>query len=121
MSNPNKALGNGLENRVVQRAAKLGIPAARQPGSGVFRDFPNDVVVADFLAECKVRSRHPSYTEMQEWLEGVQAHAQRVGLADGILVYNVKGSRTPRVLLDLDTFLKIVSCTLDKQNSEGVQ
>ena len=121
MSNPNKALGTGLENRVVERAHKRGIPAAKQPGSGIFKDYPNDVVVGGYLGECKVRSRHPSYIDMQEWLEYAQANAKKARMPGAFLVYNVKGSRMPRVLLDLDLFLDIVAQSLDKQNSAGVE
>lgn len=108
MTNPNRALGNGLERRVVDRAKKRGLSAHRQPGSGVYTDHPNDVVVAGLLGECKVRSRHPSYSEMQEWLEGAQANAHKAKMPGAFLVYNVKGSRTPRVMLDLDLFLDIL-------------
>lgn len=109
MSNQRKALGSGLETRVVKRATALGLSAHRQPGSGVFQEHPNDVVVEGLLGECKVRSRHPSYTEMQQWLEGCQQHAKKAGEFRGaFLVYNEKGSRTPRVLLDLDLFLDIL-------------
>ncbi len=109
MSNPRKALGTGLENRVVKRASDRGLTAARQPGSGVFKDYPNDVVVEGLLGECKVRSRHPSYSEMQEWLEGAQEAAKKAKMPGAFLVYNVKGSRCPRVLLDLDLFLDVLS------------
>ncbi len=109
MSNPRKALGTGLENRVVKRAQVRGLEASRQPGSGIFKDYPNDVVVAGLLGECKVRSRHPSYSEMQEWLEGAQEHAKKAKMPGAFLVSNVKGSRTPRVLVDLDLFLELLS------------
>jgi Holliday junction resolvase len=103
-----KALGTGLEERVVKRARERGLEAARQPGSGIFPAFPNDVVVEGLLGECKVRSRHPNYSEMQEWLEGCQQNARRAHFRGAFLVYNVKGSRTPRVLLDLDLFLDLL-------------
>lgn len=105
----NKKLGNGLEERVVKRALALGLDARRQPGSGVYKAYPNDVVVGDLLGECKVRSRHPSYIEMQEWLEYAQDNAKRLKMRGAFLVYNVKGSRTPRVLLDLDLFLALMA------------
>jgi hypothetical protein len=114
MSSKEKALGTGLENRVVTRAQKLGLEAHKQPGSGVYDGYPNDAVIEDILVECKVRSRHPNFSEMQEWLEGCQDNAKRKKMRDGILVYNVKGSRTPRVLCDLDLFL-----TLLAQNREA--
>jgi hypothetical protein len=109
MSNPNKALGSGLESRVVKRAVSRGLKAQRQPGSGVYSTFPNDVIVHGLLGECKVRSRHPNFSEMQEWLEGCQENAKKHGFPGAFLVYNVKGSRTPRVLLDLDLFLDLLA------------
>ena len=111
MSNPSKALGTGLENRVVARAKAAGLTAHKQPLSGILKDYPNDVMVEGLLGECKVRSRHPSYTEMQEWLENAQINAKRINAAGAFLVYNVKGSRTPRVLLDLDLFFLILKST----------
>ena len=119
MANNNKSLGTGLETRVVKRARDRGLEASRQPGSGVFRDFPNDVVVEAnvpglgvlrLLGECKVRSRHPNYSEMQEWLEAAQENAKKSKqFQAAFLTYNVKGSRIPRVMLDLDDFLDILA------------
>lgn len=130
MSNPRKALGTGLENRVVQRAQARGLRANRQPGSGMFRDYPNDVVIEvelpgvgllRLLGECKVRSRHPSYIEMQEWLEGAQENARKAKTFTGaFLAYNVKGSRTPRVLLDLDLLLNLLSICSETHKSESL-
>lgn len=121
MANRNKALGSALEYRVVDKAQQLGLQARRQPLSGVLKEYPNDVVVEDLLGECKVRSTHPSYTELQEWLEGCQANAKRMKMRDGFLVYNVKGSRTPRVLCDLDLFLSLLEKKyLDNQKREMV-
>lgn len=112
MSNRNKALGSALETRVVERARKRGLPASRQPGSGVFRDYPNDVVVGDLLIECKVRSAHPSLSDVLSWLYNVQDNAARLKakgsqMRGGVVVYNTKGEKMPRVLLDLDLFLDL--------------
>lgn len=113
MTTQSKALGNGLETRVVKRAERLGLTARRQPGSGVYAGWPNDVLVynnADItaLVECKVRSTHPSMAQMLAWLDEVERNSGQC--ADfGCLVYNVKGSRKPKVLLDLDTFLSLLA------------
>jgi Holliday junction resolvase len=109
MTNPRKDLGTALENRVVDRARKCGLQANRQPGSGIYSEYPNDVVVDNLLGECKVRTRHPSYTEMQEWLENAEINAKRTGKAGAFLVYNTKGSRTPRVMMDLDLFFSLLA------------
>ena len=116
MSNPNKALGTGLENRVVAKAKAAGLTAHKQPLSGILKEYPNDVAIQlangyALVVECKVRSTHPSYNEMQDWLENAQINAKREGYEGAILVYNPKGSRTPRVLLDLDLFFLILKST----------
>lgn len=108
MTNKNRALGNGLESRVVTRARKRGLAAYRQPGSGVYADYPNDVVVATLLGECKVRSTLPSLAQLFEWLGNAERNAQ--GKFEGaFLVFNQKGSRKPKVVLDLDLFLKLLA------------
>lgn len=114
MTTRSKALGSGLERRVVDWAKRYGFDARRQPGSGVYADFPSDVLietpVARVLAECKVRSTHPSVNEMLGWLDGVQKHASRMPQGTtGVLVYNHKGSRKPKVILDLDAFLFLLA------------
>lgn len=114
MSNPRKALGFGLERRVVNRAKAHGLAARRQPLSGSLSEYPNDVVVEDLLGECKVRSSHPSYNEMDGWLAGCEEHAAEQKMLGGFLVYNPKGSQHPRVMLDLDLFL----CLLVRQNAK---
>ena len=113
MSNPSKELGTALEHRVVAKAKAHGLVARKQPLSGILKEYPNDVAIQldsgdALLVECKVRSRHPSYTEMQEWLENAQINAKREGFEGAFLVYNVKGSRTPRVLMDLDLFFLLI-------------
>ena len=111
MTNKARALGNGLENRVVTRARKRGLAAWKQPGSGVYADYPNDVVVSTLLGECKVRSTLPSLAQMFEWLEYVESNARKKkGEFDGaFLVFNQKGGRKPKVMLDLDLFLKLLA------------
>src|SRR5690242_20352298 len=114
MPNPNKALGSGLEARVVKRANLLGLEAHRQPGSGIFRDYPNDVVVAGHLGECKVRSTNPSLNELLGWLDGVENAAVKAKMPGGFLVFNRKGSRHPKVLCDLTYFLVLLSLATSK-------
>lgn len=118
MTTRSKALGSGLETRVVKRAERLGLTARRQPGSGVYREFPNDVLIEapglNVLIECKVRSTHPSMAEMLAWLEQVEKNGRRLTYpgAMGAVVYNPKGSRKPKVLLDLDEFLGLVASNI---------
>jgi Holliday junction resolvase len=107
MTNQRKELGSGLERRVVARAQAKGLRASRQPLSGILKEYPNDVVVENYLGECKVRSEHPSWNEIQKWLEGCQAHAKKHGFAGAFLVYNPKGSQTPYVITTLAEYLDL--------------
>lgn len=54
-----KSKGYRLEKEVVQEFRRLGFDARRQPGSGVYEDFPHDVFVRvgerKFVVECKAR------------------------------------------------------------------
>jgi hypothetical protein len=106
--NRNKELGSSLERRVVAKARRHGLTAQRQPLSGSLSEYPNDVVVEGLLGECKVRSIHPSYNEMEEWLAGCEEHAAEHKMLGGFLVYNPKGSKKPRVMLDLDLFFLLL-------------
>lgn len=120
MTNRSKSLGYGLERRVVNRANKKpGMHAQRQPGSGIYRDHPNDVVVEidtrrfrllRLLVECKLRSDRPSLTKLLEWLEYVETNAARTGDFDGaLLVYADKGSQHLRALMDFDLLLDLLA------------
>jgi hypothetical protein len=107
--NRNKASGTAFENSVVRKALIQGLRAHRQPGSGVFKDHPNDLVVEGWLGEAKTRTDHPSVAQLMDYLAGVQANAKARGeFAGGFLVYNKKGSRRPIVMLSLDDFLSIL-------------
>jgi hypothetical protein len=117
MGNPSKQLGTGLEVRVVNKAVKKGMYAKRQPGSGAYRGYPNDVVLEAMtedgllrlLAECKVRSTRPSLNQLLEWLAYVESNAAKNKQFSGaFLVYNDKGSKRPVCLLDLDLFLNLL-------------
>jgi len=113
MANRNKNLGTGLEVRVVNRAKKRGIEAKRQPGSGIFKAHPNDVLLrfeaGQLLDECKVRSTPPSLAQMLSWLDGAEANAARMGMLGAFLTYNHKGAPDPHVLLRLDLFLDLLA------------
>ena len=108
MTNRNRALGNGLEARVVSRAKERGLRAHQQPGSGIYKDYPNDVVVNGMLGECKVRTTLPSLAQLLEWLAYVESNSKKGEYTGAFLVFNQKGSRKPKVMLDLDLFLDIL-------------
>ena len=108
MTNKNKARGSGWETRYVARAIKRGLSARKQPGSGVFKDHPNDAVTEGLLVECKMRTDHPSMAQMMEWLKGVEANAAKGEYLGAVVAYYHKGSRKPVVLMDLETFFDLL-------------
>lgn len=122
MANPKKALGNGLEQRVVDRARYAGLQANKQPMSGQLKDYPNDAVIEKTLVECKARTaqidaKGQRYLRVDlEWLRDVEAHAKESGFEGGVLVVNAKYSSTPKVLIDLEFFLKLM-----KQRKNGFE
>lgn len=67
-----KAKGYRLEKEVVKSHEDAGIPARRQPGSGIFQDFPHDVEIniggEKFIGECKKRASLPK--TFDRWLGG---------------------------------------------------
>lgn len=121
MTSRNKALGSSLENRVVERAKAKGLKAQKQPGSGVYRDFPSDCVVDTTLVECKVRAAEVdakgarSFRVDLEWWKGVRESADKIGMEGAAVVVNPKYSKCPLVLIDLDFFLEILSRVKEKQ------
>lgn len=115
MTSKAKALGTALENRAVNRAREKGLKAARQPMSGMLKDFPHDVVIEKLLVECKVRSASISPKGQKtlrlsmDWLRSVQASALKNGFAQGIVIVNEKSSQRPFVMVDLDFFLDLLT------------
>lgn len=122
MTNKRKALGNGLEQRVVDRARYTGLDAHKQPMSGQLKEYPNDAVIEKTLVECKARTaqidaKGQRYLRVDlEWLRDVEAHAKESGFEGGVLVVNAKYSSTPKVLIDLEFFLKLM-----KQRKNGFE
>ena len=122
MSNPRKQLGSALESRVVEKAESRGLTSKKQPLSGALKGYPNDVVIEDVLAECKVRShllntKGQRYIRLElDWLAGVEENAKKEGFDAGVLVVNAKHSPTPKVLVDLDFFLDLLRIRKETQN-----
>lgn len=114
MTNRNKAKGTRFERRMVDRAIKCGLEASKQPGSGAIRGIPNDIVVSNWLGECKTYTDHPSMTKMLEWLSGVRANSVKDKREGGFLVYNQIGSRNPVVLLSVEDFFYLLANQLPK-------
>jgi Holliday junction resolvase len=93
-----KAKGTKLEKWVASMLEGLGVSARRQPGSGIYRDFPHDVQMNlngnRFIVECKARKEPPKV--LDGWLGGAN-----------VLV--VKADRAePRVYMPWSMFAHLV-------------
>lgn len=79
-----KAKGTRLEKWVAGALSDLGVEAGKQPGSGIYSDFPHDVraVIAGrrFIVECKARKEAPRTFE--RWLAGADLLVIRADRAD---------------------------------------
>ena len=93
-----KQKGLRLENEVVKLLQQAGLKARRQPGSGVYQDFPHDVELRvgekRFIVECKARKN--SFQTLDGWL----------GKADLLVVKVDRGE--PRVYLPLRVLIELV-------------
>lgn len=115
MTNKNKALGTSLENRAVEKAQKKGLPAKKQPGSGVFKGFPSDVVLAEHvLGECKVRSVEVTSKGAKVapfeygWVDKVMGEAKSTGFDFGVVIFQPKAVRKQYAVIEFETFLDIL-------------
>jgi len=93
-----KSKGARLEKLVAEDLKAIGIEAKRQPGSGVYRDYPSDVTAQiqgkDYLFECKARREGPRV--LDRWL----------GENDFLVVRVDRG--TPRVYMTWAMFKELV-------------
>ena len=93
-----KAKGTRLEKWVVSELEGLGVKARKQPGSGIYSDFPHDVQcwIADkrYIVECK------------SWKHGWRTGDNAMGKAD-VLVVKADHSE-PRVYMTWDMFSELV-------------
>jgi Holliday junction resolvase len=110
-----KRLGLDNERQVVERLRGQGIKATQQPGSGVFKDYPNDVVIEDrILAECKVRTTLQNAKGDRiipfdsEWLEGCEKNAKEQGYSHGVVFVKRKMARTRLVVMSEDYFIELL-------------
>jgi len=93
-----KAKGTRLEKWVTAELSKLGLRCHRQPGSGIYQDWPHDVQVEihgdRWIVECKSRKEPPKTYE--GWLGGAD-----------VLVIRADRSE-PRVYMRWATFSRLV-------------
>ena len=66
-----KAKGRRLEQSVVAELESIGLDCGRQPGSGIYQGFENDVWIhhrgKNFLVECK--SRKEGWKTLDRWIQ----------------------------------------------------
>lgn len=122
--NKPKSQGRAFEHKVVAHATNAGLKAKRQPGSGVHKEAPKDVVIYDpdapeaarlnhLLVEAKWRTAainprgEKSLTLSLDWYRSVQAAAAKEGYSQGFVVVGPKGDRKPLALVDLDWLLSL--------------
>ncbi|WP_220193932.1 hypothetical protein [Ktedonospora formicarum] len=115
MSNRAKALGSSFERKAVRLANEAGVDASKQPGSGVFKEFPNDIILnGDMLGECKVRAYHfnakgeKCFTLEKSWIDNVCKHAKQLGMRWAVL-FQPKGQQQVYAVIDYDLLLKLLS------------
>lgn len=115
MASRAKVNGTALERRVVKDATAAGIPARRQPLSGMLADFPNDVAVDNFLAECKMRAAHldargaKTLSLSLDWLHKVCDNAKKAGFRAGVLISRAKGSPQLYVTMKWEDWTELVA------------
>jgi len=100
-----KAKGSKFEKKIVDTINKdSGWEARKQPGSGIFRDFPNDVYVVSptgerYIIECK------------KWKHGWRTGDKAKQGADFLLVERDHGS--PKCYLEYDMLLSLMKTITD--------
>jgi len=109
-----RVTGTTHENLVAAKAQAHGLEARRQPGSGIYKEYPSDVLLDQFLLECKVRSPLPTIDGNEKavrveynWLNKVMRNAKTLGKL-GAVVVKPKGQQKQMVLMDFDDWLELV-------------
>ena len=68
-----KAKGTAHENDIRDRLIAAGLNCKRQPGSGMYMDYPDDVIVeiagAEYLLEIKYRQDAMGFKMIYKWME----------------------------------------------------
>ena len=77
-----KRKGTKLEKEVVDLLNRIGVPARRQPGSGIYQDFPHDV-------EIQLGGGHETVrliVECKSWKNGWLTGDKAMGKADLLVI-----------------------------------
>lgn len=103
-----RAKGTKLEKFVANQLSDVGIRAHRQPGSGIFADWPHDAqfYLGDqpFIVECKA------------WKDGWRTGDKAMGAADIMVIKRDYGE--PRVYMPWNVFRQLVNMA-DKATKEA--
>lgn len=114
MSNPNKQRGSAFEGKAVKIARDAGLTANKQPGSGVYADYPSDVVIENLLVECKKgytleKSDGSRYFQFDlNWLTKVRQFARRGKFLDGLVFFSPAGSQLSFTVLAVETLIDLL-------------
>ena len=114
MSNPNKRKGSGMEDRVVREAKKRELDARKQPGSGIYANYPSDVVVEQILVEAKTGYSRVNvagekiFSLNMTWLSKVEKEAQTHGFDNHALAFRPTGTTKCYAVIDLNFFLDLL-------------
>lgn len=94
-----KAKGTKLERQIVQELRDVGVDVRRQPGSGIYADFPHDVWFRlgerRYVIECK--ARREGHRTLDRWK----------GAADVLVI---RADRSPaNVYMTMELFLDLIA------------
>jgi hypothetical protein len=89
-----KRKGTNLERWVCDELRKIGLDARKQPGSGIYQDFPHDVSV-------KLGEHERLIIECKSWKDGWRTGDKAMGKADLLVIKRNYGE--PRVYMSWET------------------
>ncbi len=101
MGRMQKRKGSRVEREIVNYLKDNEIPAKRVPLSGSANGFKGDIIIGDSL-KCEVKARKDGFKQIYNWIK-----------ENDFLI--VKADRkSPLVIMDIDTFIKIMRKRLRK-------
>lgn len=104
-----KKKGTKLERWVADQLTKVGVAARRQPGSGVYQDFPHDV-----YGELR---DGPFIVEAKAWKHGWRTGDAAMGQADCLVIK--RDFATPCVYMSWAFFARLVGLANEGRAKDG--
>ena len=101
-----KQKGSRLERWITERLQALNIKARRQPGSGIYSAYPQDVYAAI--------GPRPFLIEAKAWKEGWRTGDRALGKAELLVIKRDYGE--PRVYMTWQTFERLVKAADGQPN-----